>query len=316
MPCRVKAMITLVVIAPLLTELVSGNTPPHAFLHPSITLFLIGAYSFPLLVLREFAVRRRLASVGVFVLGLAYGLLNEGLIAQTLIRADRVPMPNFDRYVYGAGVNFSWLAVIVPWHALMAVLFPLALLAHWFPSCAGNPWLGRRAFAALSGVLIACVTFIGFVRAPHTQMRAFLLAMALLVALASILRGKRLALTEAPARRVLPFLLGILFYAGIFLTPMILANKRVCPAIFFATIAGLLLASAWLSRRAGFAIVSAGATIALGSYFAASLFNMVGGFRRHSVEAVTCGGLLAAVLVILGRINPQCKPQTAPAQTR
>jgi hypothetical protein len=52
-----KAMLTLVAIAPILTEIVSENAPPHALLHPSIATFLFAAYSIPLLVIRELSVR-------------------------------------------------------------------------------------------------------------------------------------------------------------------------------------------------------------------------------------------------------------------
>jgi hypothetical protein len=315
MSCRAKAIVTLVVIAPILTEIVSGNTPPHALLHPQIALFLIAAYSFPLLVLRELSVRWRLDTIGVFVLGLAYGFLNEGLIAQTLIRAERVPMPNFNHYVYAAGVDFSWVAVIVPWHALMAVVFPLALLAHWFPSCSRDHWLGNRTFAILVAVLIACVAFIGLVRAPHPQMRAFLLVMALLVATASLSRAKQPPRLAAPGNRVLPFFFGMVLYAGIFLTPMILATRRVEPAIFFAAVAGVLLGFGLLGRQIGLAAAQTTAMVALGSYFAASVFNMLGGFIRHSMEALLCGGLLAGAFALLWRANPQLGNQTARGQS-
>jgi hypothetical protein len=310
MSCRAKAILTLVVTAPILTEIVSGNTPPHALLHPQIVLFLIAAYSFPLLVLRELSIRWQLGSLGIFILGLAYGFLNEGLIAQTLIRAERVPMPNFKHYVYAAGVNFSWVAVIVPWHALMAVVFPLALVAHWFPSCSRERWLGDRTFSILAAVLIACVAFIGLVRTPHPQMRAFLLMMALLVAAASLFRAKQPPLLGAPGNRLLPFFFGTVLYAGIFLTPMILASKRVAPAIFFAAVVAVLLMFGLLGRQMGFAAAQTAAMVALGSYFAASVFNMLGGFIRHSMEALLCGGLLAATFALLWLANPQSGPQT------
>ena len=312
MSCRAKVIITLVVIAPILTEIVSGNTPPHMLLHPQIALFLIAAYSFPLLVLRELSIRWRLGTLGIFVLGLAYGFLNEGLLAQTLIRAERVPMPNFDHYVYVAGVNFSWVAVIVPWHALMAVLFPLALLAHWFPSCSRERWLGNGTFAILAAILIAGVAFIGLVRTPHPQMRAFLLVMALLVASASVFRTKGWSEIVASGNRALPFFFGIVLYVGIFLTPTTLAGRRLAPSIFFPTVAGVLLIFGLLGRRIGFAGAQTAAMVALGSYFAASAFNMIGGFLRHSMEAMLCGGLLVVAFILLWRANPQSNRQTAP----
>ncbi len=45
--------------------------------------------------------RWRLSTRGIVLLGLTYGILNEGLVAQTLVRYDHVPIDRFDRYIYG-----------------------------------------------------------------------------------------------------------------------------------------------------------------------------------------------------------------------
>lgn len=42
MSTRVKAILTLAVSAPILTEIASGNTPAHALLSLRIDLFLLG----------------------------------------------------------------------------------------------------------------------------------------------------------------------------------------------------------------------------------------------------------------------------------
>ena len=146
MSSRFSPLFTLIATAPVLTELVSGNTPAYAFLNPNITLFLLLVYGVPLLVIRELRLHWRLSTHGVFLLGLAYGILNEGLVAQTLVRYDHVPIVKFDRYIYAWGFNLSWIGLIVPWHALLAVLFPMALISQWLPKSAQHEWLGRRAF--------------------------------------------------------------------------------------------------------------------------------------------------------------------------
>jgi hypothetical protein len=107
MTCRTKAILTMSLLAPVLTEIVSGNTQPHALLNPKVSGFLMLAYSFPLLIVRELTWRWQLPAPGLFLLGLAYGIVNEGLLAQTLIRSEHVPISNFDHYLYAAGINFS-----------------------------------------------------------------------------------------------------------------------------------------------------------------------------------------------------------------
>ena len=301
MSCRAKAIITLVLIAPILTEIVSGNTPPHALLHPSISLFLLAAYSLPLLVIRELSVRWRRPTAGIFVLGLGYGILNEGLLAQTLIRFDNVPISNFDRYAYAGGVNYSWAFLILPWHALLAVVFPLTLVACWFPSCARTRWLSRPTFAVLAAILIAGIAFISLVRQPHPQMRAFLLTIAILVAGASIFRNKEQNEYRTNARSIGAFILGLIFYVTFVLGAIVLATIRVPPALFFTAVVVILFGFGWLSHRYEFDRLPDAANVAQGSYFVASCFNLTAGVVRHSLETMISAGLLACVFLVLAR---------------
>jgi len=302
MSCRAKAIVTLIVIAPILTEIVSGNTPLHALFHPATSLFLIAAYSLPLLAIRETSIRWRLRPTGVFVLGLAYGILNEGLLAQTLLRRENVPISTFDHYAYAAGINFSWAAVIVPWHALMAVCFPLALLAAWFPACAGARWLNRAAFAIALTILGLGICFVALARQPHVQMRIFLLAIVLLIGAARIFRERRPGDWWRPSRRTAAFVLGFVFYTVFFLGAILLAAVRPPTAIFFIAVAGLLAGFGWLARRNQLDVPPESAHVALGSYLVASLFSIAGGIAHHSIEAIVVGTLLACTFAWLASV--------------
>lgn len=299
MQTRVKAIVTLVLIAPVLTEIVSGNTPPHALLHPSIDVFLIAVYSLPILLIRELSVRWSLRTSGLFLLGLAYGLLNEGLVAQTLIRYQHVPMPNFDRYVCAAGINFSWAALILPWHALMAVIFPIALLGWWFPSCAGAEWLSKKWFAALTVIVAGGVVFLGVARAPHFQMRIFLLAMAALVGCAYLLRSQAILPSRDGIRSFRSFALGAIFYVALFGGATIFAARKTPAEFYFLFIAVLLLGLGWIGRRYEFDRLPDSAIFPLGAYFIASVFNGVGGILHHSLEAVASGAILSLAFLFL-----------------
>ncbi|HKV06166.1 MAG TPA: hypothetical protein VJO53_13805 [Candidatus Acidoferrales bacterium] len=298
-------MITLVVIAPILTEIISGNTPPHALLRPSVSLFLIAAYSLPLLVIRELAVRRRLGIAGLLSLGLAYGILNEGLLAQTLLRAQGVPVRNFDHYLYAGGVNYSWAFVIVPWHALLAVVLPLTLLAWWYPACSQVTWLGRRTFAILGAFVLASVVFLVLVRKPHAQMRSFLVVMAVLVVASLILPRGRQTQIRKEGRGAAAFAFGIVLYLAFFLGPILLAAIHIPPVWYFFLIVAVFAAFGWLGRRLEFDVLPSAAIAALGVYFAASVFNLLGGVGHHSLEEVICGGLLSVVFLILPKVSPR-----------
>src|SRR5262249_29896854 len=100
MSLRAEGLFFLLVAPPILTEIASGNTPVHALLNPRVAFFLVLAYGSPLLIIRESSLRWQLSTAGMFLQGLAYGIVNEGLLAQTLVRSDHVPIDKFDHYIY------------------------------------------------------------------------------------------------------------------------------------------------------------------------------------------------------------------------
>jgi hypothetical protein len=242
----------------------------------------------------------------VFLLGLAYGLLNEGLIAQTLIRYQHVPVANFDHYVYAAGINFAWTAMIVPWHACMAVMFPIALLGLWFPNCAASQWLGRKTFAAVAIGVTGGVTFLAVVRAPRLQMHLFLLAMSALAALAWLCRGKSAPMNRKVLGRQ-DFLVGALFYIALVVGATLLAGRKAPAEIYFSFVALVIVGFGWLARRYEFDRLPDAAIVALGAYFVACIFNGLAGFVHHSSEAVVCGTVLSLTFLWLWQIAPRRK---------
>jgi hypothetical protein len=294
---RIKALLTLVCCAPILTEIVSGNTPAHSLLDPRIVFFLLLAYSWPLLVIREMALRWRLSTGGIFTLGIAYGVWNEGLLAQTLMRYEHVPINQFDHYLYAGGFNLSWAALIVPWHALLAVVLPLALVGRLFPLCAEEHWLGKRTLAVLAAMLVAALIFVSVVRKPHAQMLACLFAIAACVMLSSVLpRGHGLRLTK-DSRRAFPFAFGAVAYPVFIVGAIVLAANRVTPLTYFAVVIAVFAALARLSVHYRLLMIPAAARLALGVYFAASVFNMAVGIAHRSPEQILTGAVLAAVFI-------------------
>jgi hypothetical protein len=293
-----KALFVLVLLAPVLTEIVSGNTPVHALLNPKIAVFLLLGYSVPLLIIRELSLRWRLSVLGLFLWGLAYGILNEGLLAQTLIRFEHVPIDKFDHYVVLGGFNLSWACLILPWHALFAVVFPITLVHHWFPQCAQNHWMSQGFFRVFASLLAMLVVFISAARTPHAAMLVCLLAMVVLFSLGCVFRNPGTGAQGPPPGWM--FLIGILSYIVMFFGLIILAALRVPVLFYFAAAGGVFLLFGLISSARGFWCVPRAANMGLGFYFAATAFSVLGAIVHHSVETIVTGSMLASVLVGFG----------------
>lgn len=143
----------LLVGSPLIAEVfVSHNSPLEGFLQPQTWFFMILSYGIPILFIREIWKRMGLSIVAVPIFGIAYGILNEGVIAQTLTQTAGEPAGGFIGYGTVVGIHLTWVLYILTWHAIFSVLAPILLTQALFPSEADRPWLGNTAFV-LCGIL-------------------------------------------------------------------------------------------------------------------------------------------------------------------
>src|SRR5438105_4167151 len=116
-----KQIIVLLLITPLLTELLTNNIPAPQFFRLKLFFILTTLVYGPVLLLRELAVRWKLGFTGYIILGLVYGIYNEGLMSETFFRSE-LPNPSFNNYGTIWGINFPWAAIIIIFHAFYAFL--------------------------------------------------------------------------------------------------------------------------------------------------------------------------------------------------
>src|ERR1017187_695484 len=157
-----KPIVALLLVTPFLTELLSGSLPAPKFFQPQLFLFLATVgYGFPILLLRELAVRLQRGILGLLALGFVYGIFNEGIIAKTFYLATNVPVKNFDGYGYVGGIAIPWAITISIWHALHSFLYPIVAIYHFFPNHRETPWLNRReiVWLAVPTVVIGTLIF-------------------------------------------------------------------------------------------------------------------------------------------------------------
>ena len=241
-----KPVVALLVITPFLTELLSGSLPAQKFFQPPVFLFLatIG-YGFPVLLLRELAVRRQLGVAGLFLLGLVYGIFNEGILAKTFYLAKNVPINTFDGYGYVFGIAVPWAIMINIWHALHSLLYPIVAIYYFFPNERETPWLNRRGMIWLSVPTLAVGALIFF---SHGMDRAaghwehFLL----MVILGAILVWLATRLPSAPILgdnerlRWRPMFWGAGSFVALLFLPVLMAGAKI-PAPVLCGYCGLLI---------------------------------------------------------------------------
>ncbi len=142
---------TLFLLAPLIGEVLFGAVPLS--LLPFGLLGLAGLYGGGALLVREIVRRRRLPNSWLVLLGLAYGIFEEGPIVQSLFDQHYRGLSFLGFYGHWIGVNWVWTLFIVPYHAVFSIAIPI-LLAELVWDDREEPWLGASGIAL---ALTACL---------------------------------------------------------------------------------------------------------------------------------------------------------------
>src|SRR6186713_791835 len=143
--------ITLALLAPVIGEVLFGAVPLS--LLPFGLMGLIGLYGGGALLVREIVRGRGLPSTWLVWLGIAYGILEEGTVTQSLFDRHYRGLDLLGFYGHAAGVNWVWTLFIVPYHAVFSMAIPILLTELLFPDRARARWLGP------TGVIGAAAAF-------------------------------------------------------------------------------------------------------------------------------------------------------------
>ena len=149
---RIAPALALLVLAPWVGEYLLGNLPLGMLV---AIPFLVPLYGGGALLIREVARRTGRGWRTILLLGLAYGLVEAGLVDQSLFNPafeghafqDVTPVPAFGISAYHA-ISF------IIGHAVWSIGVPIAVVEILTPARRTVPWLGRRGLAVTAGLYL------------------------------------------------------------------------------------------------------------------------------------------------------------------
>ena len=256
---RKKAPVwTLFFLAPVIGELISGSAPPVEFFRPFSLLLLAALYGSGALLVREISLSWEKRWPTIFVLGLAYGIVEEGLMVKSFFDPNWMDLGLLGVYGRVWGVNWVWSMFLTLYHAVFSIAIPIYLTELIYPAVRDECWLTRRGVRSFAVLLTADVLF-GFLLLTTYRPPFLPYTLSIITVLFLGWLGKRMPLRwwQGDGGKVRGtfwfFLVGALGSFGLFLTnyllptfdvPVIL-TLAVCAAIPFV----LLVAVRWLSGR-------------------------------------------------------------------
>jgi hypothetical protein len=142
MPIPNSPALVLFLLSPVMGELVSAFLSPLEFLHPLRLAITLVPYGCGAITAREIVIRQRKGFTSLLLLGLAFGLLFEGIVTRVLFNPNWGGLGALSGY--GRAHGFSWiLAVgIVHFQALISIVCPILTAEAMFPARRSESWVG------------------------------------------------------------------------------------------------------------------------------------------------------------------------------
>ena len=139
--------ISLFVLSPLVAEYLLGNVAIDA-IAPGI--FLGPMYGGGALLVREAARHHGRGWPTMFLLALAYGVVEEGLATQTLFNPSYFGLDLLrETYIPFLGIGVWWTLFVLTLHTVWSISVPIAIVEAFAPDPSA-PWLGRLGLTVTS----------------------------------------------------------------------------------------------------------------------------------------------------------------------
>ena len=214
---RIPPALFLFFLAPAIGELLSGSAPPVEFFNPFMLLILPALYGSGAVLARELTLRWDKRWPTILILGLAYGIIEEGLMIKSFFDPNWMDLGILGTYGRLAGVNWVWSVFLTLYHAAVSIAIPILLTELIYTDRRDEPWIGRRGLIGLSILLAAVVLFGALAMAPYRPpFIPYLFAIIATVGLYFLARRmpKRFRPPQ-PAPRLRPLWIGVIGFLSI-----------------------------------------------------------------------------------------------------
>jgi len=156
-------VLLLLLIAPFVGEYLLGNLPLDSGDALAAVVPLALLYGCGAVLVREVVAQAGRGWPTVVLLALAYGVVEEGIVTQSLFNPSYV---GFDLNAYGTipgtGTGAPWLVSVLTLHTVWSISVPIALVEAVFPARRGVPWLRWPVLIPIALLYLAGAALVGF----------------------------------------------------------------------------------------------------------------------------------------------------------
>jgi len=156
---RIAPVLVLMVLSPLVAEYLSGSMSMSQINLLPLMMLLYGAGA---VLIRELARRTHHGWTAILFLGAAYGILEEGILCQSLFNPHFHGLRLLDYgFVPSLGIAVPFTVFVLGIHIIWSIAVPIALVEVLFRGRRTEPWLGGVGLAVVIIMFIAGAAMIG-----------------------------------------------------------------------------------------------------------------------------------------------------------
>ena len=175
-------------------ELLSGSSPPAEFFTPFGLTMMTALYGCGAILCRELKVRWRKGMGSLLLLGVAYGIAEEGIMVASWFNPgwqDLGVLGVFGRWL---GVNWVWAVELTMYHAIVSITVPIILVELVYSDRKFEPWVSGRWLKVVAIVFMVDVIggLILFGEVTKFKPNILQIGFATFLAVIAVLMAKRL----------------------------------------------------------------------------------------------------------------------------
>jgi len=220
--------------------------------------FFAPLYGAPAVLIREVTRRRGLGWPTILLLATAFGLIEAGLVDQSLFDPAYRDISYWDdlrdpTFLPWCGTSAYMLLTFVGGHVLGSIAAPLAMAETWWPDRARGPWLGPFGLVVTGLLWLAGSAFILVDQLSSTSFRISLSELwgtvVVVLALVAIALTRRRPHPDHPGPVPAPWVVGLVSAVLLTVRSVVGTNWAWTLTAVAATVVWLLLVGHWSARR-------------------------------------------------------------------
>ncbi|OLD35484.1 MAG: hypothetical protein AUI50_01940 [Crenarchaeota archaeon 13_1_40CM_2_52_14] len=254
---KTHPLLCLLILTPGIPEYLSGSSNMALLvLSPPVFLLFLAAnlalYGPGVILTREAKIRWNKGWASVFMMGAAYGIVEEGLALRTLFNPTSSVVGNLGVYGHWLGVNWVWTVGLVIFHSVFSIGLPIFIFGLAFPELKSKSLVSNAGIRISIVVLAADSIFLSYLVNYWPAEVWGLLILSSIVVTLLLIAAKKLPADFLKSVRAEPrwrprafFLLGVAFFPIWLLAGGFAAGANLFPPVVMVFD---IVASLWLLR--------------------------------------------------------------------